>query len=95
MAHVDYKQEVVLDAIVNRLLTNVDDMNQRDLTEVLSALAILNHHPLVEAMNAMTQRATELLLEPGMLSATCWYSVCMHLGFRTAWFATCIALVRK
>lgn len=69
MAHLNYKHEEVLDAIVSRLLSNIDGMNQRDLAELLSALAILKHQPVAQAMHAIVQHATDLLLDPGKLSA--------------------------
>lgn len=65
MAHLSYKHEAVLDAIVNRLLSNVDSMNQRDLADLLSALAMLKHQPVKEAMAAVVQHTSELLQEPG------------------------------
>lgn len=61
----NYKHEAVLDAIVNRLLSNVDSMNQRDLADLLSALALLKHQPVGEAMSAIVQHTSELLQEPG------------------------------
>ena len=61
----NYKHEAVLDAIVNLLLSNVDSMNQRDLADLLSALALLKHQPVGEAMSAILQHTSELLQEPG------------------------------
>lgn len=68
MAHLGYKQEAVLDAIVNRLLSDVDSMNQRDVADLLSALAMLKHQPVGEAMHAVVQHTIELLQEPGGFS---------------------------
>ena len=65
MAHLNYKHEAVLDAIVNRLLSDMDSMNQRDLADLLSALAMLKHQPVGEAMDAIVQHTSDLLLEPG------------------------------
>lgn len=65
MAHLNYKHEAVLDAIVNRLLSDVDSMNPRDLADLLSALAMLKHQPVKEAMDAVMQHTAELLQEPG------------------------------
>ena len=65
MAHLNYKHEAVLDALVNRLLSDIDSMNQRDLSDLLSALAMLKHQPVGEAMNAVMQHTYELLQEPG------------------------------
>lgn len=74
MAHLSYKHEAVLDAIVNRLLSDVDSMNQRDVADLLSALAILKHQPVGEAMDAIVQHTSELLQEPGAMAAL--LSVC-------------------
>lgn len=68
MAHLNYKHEAVLDAIVNRLLSDVESMNQRDLADLLSALAMLKHQPVGEAMDAIVQHTSELLQEPGGLA---------------------------
>ena len=65
MAHLEYKHEAVLDAIVHRLLSDVDSMNQRDLADLLSALAMLKHQPVGKAMDAVVQHTAELLQEPG------------------------------
>lgn len=67
MAHLNYKHEGVLDAIVNQLVRNVDDMNQRDLADLLSALAMLKHQPITQAMDAIVQHTIHLLQEPGIL----------------------------
>lgn len=67
MAHLNYKHEAVLDAIVYRLLSDVDSMNQRDVADLLSALAMLKHQPVGEAMDAVVQHTSELLQEPGAL----------------------------
>ena len=69
MAHLDYRQEAVLDAIVNRLLSDMDSMNPRDFAELLSALALLKHQPVAEAMSALVQHANDLLQDPGESSA--------------------------
>lgn len=68
MAHLGYKQEAVLDAIVNRLLSDVDSMNQRDVADLLSALAMLKHQPVGEAMTAVMHHTIELLQESGGIS---------------------------
>jgi hypothetical protein len=70
MAHLNYKHEALLDAIVNQLLRNVDDMNQRDLSDLLSALAMLKHQPITQATDAIVQHMIYLLQEPGTLLAS-------------------------
>ncbi|KAL0052777.1 hypothetical protein WJX82_007536 [Trebouxia sp. C0006] len=78
MAHLNYKHEGLLDAIVNQLLRNVDDMNQRDVADLLSALAMLKHQPITQATDAIVQHMIYLLQEPGTtwvlqdLSTVCW-----------------------
>lgn len=67
MAHLNCKHEVLLDAIVNQLLSDVDDMNQRDLADLLSALAMLKHQPITQAMDAVVQHTIYLLQDPGTL----------------------------
>lgn len=78
MAHLGYKQEAVLDAIVNRLLSDVDSMNQRDVADLLSALAILKHQPVGEAMAAVMHHTIELLQDSGGISITvkCVNNIC-------------------
>ncbi|KAL3159854.1 hypothetical protein ABBQ38_010255 [Trebouxia sp. C0009 RCD-2024] len=88
MAHLGYKQEAVLDAIVNRLLSDVDSMNQRDVADLLSALAILKHQPVGEAMAAVMHHTIELLQDsetPWMLqdlSTICWSLAKLNVGNR-------------
>ena len=65
MAHLNFKHEGLLDGIVNQLLRDIDDMNQRDLADVLSALAILKHQPITQAMDAIVQHMIHLLQESG------------------------------
>ena len=69
MAHLGYKQEAVLDAIVNRLLSDVDSMNQRDVADLLSALAMLKHQPVGEAMAAVVHHTIEVLQDPGGMTS--------------------------
>lgn len=70
MAHLNYKHEGLLDAIVNQLLRDVDDMNQRDLADLLSALAMLKHQPITQATDTIVQHMLHLLQEPGTLFAS-------------------------
>lgn len=88
MAHLNYKHEGLLDAIVNQLLRNVDDLNQRDLADVLSALAMLKHQPITQATDAIVHHMIHLLQEPGTtwvqqdLSTVCWSLAKLNIGNR-------------
>ena len=75
MAHLEYKHDALLDAIVNRLLSDVDSMNPRDLAELLSALALLKHEPIAQAMQSIVQHTIDLLEDRGVpLVTECQHS---------------------
>ena len=65
MAHLEHKQDAVLDAIINYLLSDIESMNQRDVSDLLHALAMLKHQPVDQAMTAIVQHTIELLDDPG------------------------------
>ena len=67
VAHLNYKHEGLLDGVVNQLVANLEDMNPRDLSDLLSALAMLKHQPITQAMDAIAQHTIHLLQDPGML----------------------------
>ncbi len=102
MAHLSYKHEGLLDAIVNQLLRNVDDMNQRDVADLLSALAMLKHQPITQATDAIVQHMIHLLQEPGTLLASqpsavsrCKLQVCTLLHCACSEVATCIKAIKQ
>ena len=65
MAHLDFKHEGVLDAIVMLVVEDLEHANARDVTEVISALAILNHTPSSKHMDALAQHMIVLLSDSG------------------------------
>ena len=102
MAYLNYKHEGLLDTIVNRLLRNVDDMNQRDLADLLSALAMLKHQPITQATDAIVQHMIHLLQEPGTLLASqpsavshCKLQVCSLPDCACRDVATCIKAIKQ
>ena len=102
MAHLNYKHEGLLDAIVNQLLRNVDDMNQRDVADLLSALAMLKHQPITQATDAIVQHMIHLLQEPGTLLASqpsavshCKLQVCTFLHCACSEVATCMKAIKQ
>ena len=102
MAHLNYKHEGLLDAIVNQLLRNVDDLNQRDLADVLSALAMLKHQPITQATDAIVHHMIHLLQEPGTLLASQpsaashrKLQLCSLLDCTCSEVATCIKAIKQ
>ena len=51
--------------VMINLALNVDEINQRDLAEALSSLALLNHEPEADSMNDMLHQLTNLLQDFG------------------------------
>ena len=65
MAHLDFKHEGMLDAIVTLIVEDLEDANARDVAELISALAILNHPPASKHMDALAQHMVVLLSDSG------------------------------
>ena len=65
MAHLGFKHTNLLDRVISQLAWNVDEINQRDLAEALSSLALLNHEPEADSMNDMLHQLTNLLQDFG------------------------------
>lgn len=67
MAHLDYRHNAMMDAMVTLAVENIEDLNPRDVTELVSALALSNHNVSSREMDSLAQHMTVLLSEPGML----------------------------
>ena len=73
MAHLGFKHEGLLDAIISLAVGEVEDILPRDVAELLSCLAMLSHVPPDEDLGTLIQHVTVLLMQPGesaMLLAT-------------------------
>ena len=65
MAHLDFKHDILFDDIISVVVDNLEDANLRDITELLSALAILKHRASSRHMEALTQHMIVLLSDAG------------------------------
>ena len=65
MAHLDFKHDILFDDIISLVVDSLEDANLRDITELLSALAILKHRASGRHMEALTQHMIVLLSDAG------------------------------
>ena len=70
MAHLGFKHTNLLDRVISQLAWNADEINQRDLAEALSSLALLNLEPEEDSMNDMLHQLTTLLQDSGTTSVS-------------------------
>lgn len=76
MAHLDFKSDTVMDAILTVAVDDVADLNPRDITELLSALAIFDHNVSSKQVDVLAQHMIVLLSEPGKCASA--GSVAVH-----------------